>query len=210
MRLKYIEMTPLPHHISKAKKQFELFLNGCIPINDKVSDIEWLAGCVCEQVLHDYFPSPLDYVSKLGHDFETENLKIEVKSHVVKRPPQDHHHFLVSADKIAQIDDDAYLFAMAITPDLKRSWLCGFIEFEKFKAMAKPRKKGEVQGNYHGKSFTYHNDCLEIKYKDLLGFNGFCDDDIVDDEDDDPAPWCHVCWSMTQKGCDCGPVALND
>jgi len=28
--------------------------------------------------------------------------------------------------------------------------------------------------------------------------------------DYDPTPWCSGCKSMTQEGCDCGPIAEND
>lgn len=28
--------------------------------------------------------------------------------------------------------------------------------------------------------------------------------------DNDPTPWCAGCGSMTQAGCDCGPIAENN
>ena len=45
-------------------------------------------------------------------------------------------------------------------------------------------------------SMTKMHDWMEKKYEERQ-------------EEVDPTPWCHWCGSMTQAGCNCGPIAEN-
>ena len=47
-------------------------------------------------------------------------------------------------------------------------------------------------------------DDMEDATKEVLIKYGLIEDDY------DPTPWCHVCGSFTQSGCNCGAIAENN
>ncbi len=167
MRKKYLETAISPPLLEYCKRQVHK-KDATTSDEDvlKTGDNS-LIGTLGEHIFRYHVPDVV-FKDRKDFDFEHENgTLIEVKSHKVKRMPHDWHHFLLPDYKIDYVNDDAVIVIVEILEDYSKGWLCGWITKREFAEIAKHRKKGQKQGP----NFTYRNDCLEIQYKDLKGFD---------------------------------------
>jgi hypothetical protein len=145
----------------RARKLYEFnVLNGSVTEGEGNE-----VGALGEIIVLDYYGDKAEYVGDYNYDMIIKGKKVDVKTKKQAVIPQPTHKANIFAYNTKQ-QCDYYCF-VAIHTSLKKGWILGWKEKEKFFNEATFRKGGEVDETGNNKGWVFKSDCYVMTNADL-------------------------------------------